>query len=438
MVERYKKHLMKKVCILTLGCKVNQYESEALSQMFRDEGFLTVSFIEKSDIYVINTCSVTNMSDRKSRQLIRKCIRENENAVIIVTGCYTQGSPDEVSKIEGVTAVVGNSEKEKIVEIAKESIENKTKIINVNKDVTGGFSFPALASYQEKTRAIIKIQDGCNSFCSYCIIPFVRGRCRSRSSDEIIEEINTLVKNGYKEIVLSGIHVCNYGIDTKDMTFPKLLSMIEEIDGVKRIRLSSIEPLAFTDEFLMFYKKTKKLCPHFHISLQSGSDTVIKRMNRHYTAQYFYETVMKLREINPLTEITTDVIVGFPEETDAEFKETLELIKRVGFLKVHTFKYSMRDGTVAAKMENQIDEKIKDTRSKIIIEESEKIEKSRIESYKGKKLSVLFEEEKDGFWHGFSDNYINVYVKSESDLTGKIFDVYIKDVKKLSAFGELS
>ena len=431
---------MKKVCILTLGCKVNQYESEALSQMFRDEGFLTVSSFdkeEKNDIYVINTCSVTNMSDRKSRQLIRKCIRENEDAVIIVTGCYAQGSPDEISQIKGVTAVIGNSEKEKIVEIAKEIIQKKEKKKLVNNEVTGGFSFPALASYQEKTRAIIKIQDGCNSFCSYCIIPYVRGRLRSRDKNEIISEVKSLVKNGYTEIVLSGIHVCNYGIDTKDMTFVKLLQMIEKVDGVSRIRLSSIEPLAFNNEFFEFYKNTKKLCPHFHISLQSGSDSVIKRMNRHYTAEYFYNTVKKLREINPLTEITTDVIVGFPEETDSEFNETLELVKKVGFLKVHTFKYSMRDGTVASKMENQIDEKIKDKRSKIIIEESKKIEKERIEAYKGKKLTVLFEEKKDGFWHGFSDNYINVYVKSESDLSGKIFDVFIKDIKKLSAFGEL-
>lgn len=429
---------MKKVCILTLGCKVNQYESEALSQMFRDEGFLTVSSLDKCDIYVINTCSVTNMSDRKSRQLIRKCIRKNEDAIVIVTGCYAQGSADEVLQMEGVTAVIGNSEKEKIVEIAKEAINKREKKKVVNNEVTGGFSFPALASYQQKTRAIIKIQDGCNSFCSYCIIPYVRGRCRSRDKNEIISEVKELVKNGYTEIVLSGIHVCNYGIDTEDMTFVKLLQMIENVEGVSRIRLSSIEPLAFNNEFFEFYKNTKKLCPHFHISLQSGSDSVIKRMNRHYTSEYFYKTVQKLREINPLTEITTDVIVGFPGETDIEFNETLELIKKVGFLKVHTFKYSMRDGTVASKMENQIDEKIKDKRSKIIIEESEKIEKERIEAYKGKKLTVLFEEKKDGFWHGFSDNYINVCVKSEDNLEGKIAEVFIKDVKKLSASGELS
>ncbi len=432
---------MEKVCILTLGCKVNQYESEALSQMFLDEGFLTVLTFSKSDVYVINTCSVTNMSDRKSRQLIRKCIRENEDAVVIVTGCYAQGSPDDVLKIDGVDGVVGTSDKHKIIEIVKNELskkKGKEKIREVCEDITGGFSFPPLMSYQEKTRAIIKIQDGCNSFCSYCIIPYVRGRLRSRDVSDILSEVTALSKNGYKEIVLSGIHVCNYGIDKKDITFPKLLKMIEEIEGIERIRLSSIEPLAFNDDFLEFYKKTKKLCPHFHISLQSGSDSVIKRMNRHYTAQYFYDTVKKLREINPLTEITTDVIVGFPGETDEEFLQTLDLIKKVGFLKVHTFKYSIRDGTVAAKMENQIDEKIKDKRSKIIIEESKNIENKKIEAYKGKTLSVLFEEEKDGLWHGFSDNYINVYVKSETDLTGKIFDVYIKDVKKLSAFGELS
>ncbi len=428
---------MKKVCILTLGCKVNQYESEALSQMFRDEGFLTTVTFEKSDIYIINTCSVTNMSDRKSRQLIRKCIRSNSNAIVIATGCYSQANPKEVMDIEGVFAVVGNSDKNKIIKIAKEELSKREKILKVSDDVTGGFDFPALLSYQEKTRAIIKIQDGCDSFCSYCIIPYVRGRCRSRDTGDIVSEITALAKNGYKEIVLSGIHVCNYGADMENMTFPKLLSMIEEIDGIERIRLSSIEPLAFTEEFFEFYKKTKKLCPHFHISLQSGSDSVIKRMNRHYTSEYFYNVVKKLREINPLTEITTDVIVGFPGETDEEFSDTLELINKVGFLKVHTFKYSMRDGTVAAKMENQIDEKIKEERSKKVIELSDKIENDIIESFKGKTLSVLFEEKKGDFWHGFSDNYINVFVKSDENLSGKIKNVYIEETKDISAYGKL-
>ncbi len=426
---------MKKVCILSLGCKVNQYEAEALSQMFRDEGFLTVSNFEKSDIYVINTCSVTNMSDRKSRQLIRKCIRSNKDAITVVTGCYAQAKPNEVFEIEGVYGVIGNSDKNEIIRLVKDGIFEKEKKLLVSKDVTGGFSFPSLTSYQEKTRAIIKIQDGCDSFCSYCIIPYVRGRCRSRDCKEIINEVTNLAKNGYKEIVLSGIHVCNYGIDTEDMTFVKLLEMIEKINGICRIRLSSIEPLAFNDEFFEFYKKTKKLCPHFHISLQSGSDSVINRMNRQYTSEYFYNTVKKLREINPLTEITTDVIVGFPEESEEEFLQTVDLIEKVEFLKVHTFKYSLRDGTVAAAMENQIDEKIKDERSKIIIEKSEKKEAERINAYKGKILSVLFEEEKNGLWHGFSDNYVNVFVKSEEDLSGKIADVYIESVNGLSAYG---
>ena len=430
---------MEKVCILTLGCKVNQYESEALAKMFSDEGFeVSLEFLQ-SDIYVINTCSVTNMSDRKSRQLIRKCIRKNNESIVIVTGCYSQAKPDEVLLIDGVNAVVGTSEKHKIIEIVKEELQkNKNKKIKKISDVIdGGFDFPALASYQEKTRAIIKIQDGCNSFCSYCIIPYVRGRCRSRNVSDILSEVTALSKNGYKEIVLSGIHVCNYGIDMDNMSFPKLLEMIESIEGIERIRLSSIEPLAFTDEFFEFYKKTKKLCPHFHISLQSGSDSVIKRMNRHYTSEYFSDTVRKLKEINPKTLITTDVIVGFPGETEKEFEETVELIKKVEFLKVHTFKYSMRDGTVAAKMENQINDAVKEERSKKIISLSEKIESDVIKSFEDKTLSVLFEEKKGKYWHGFSDNYINVCVCSDENLEGQIKNVVIASTGKNTAYGNI-
>lgn len=431
---------MEKVCILTLGCKVNQYESEALAKMFSDEGFEVSLEFSESNIYVINTCSVTNMSDRKSRQLIRKCIRKNDESIVIVTGCYSQAKPDEVLLIEGVNAVVGTSEKHKIIEIVKEELQkNKNKKIKKISDVIeGGFDFPTLTSYQEKTRAIIKIQDGCNSFCSYCIIPYVRGRCRSRNVYDILSEVTALSKNGYKEIVLSGIHVCNYGIDMENMSFPKLLTMIEEIEGIERIRLSSIEPLAFTDEFFEFYKKTKKLCPHFHISLQSGSNTVIKRMNRHYTSEYFFDTVRKLKEINPKTLITTDVIVGFPGETEREFYETVELIEKVGFLKVHTFKYSMRDGTVAAKMENQINDMIKEDRSKKIISVSEEIENKVIKSFENKTLSVLFEEKKGKYWHGFSDNYINVCVCSDENLAGQIKNVFIASTEKNIAYGKIT
>lgn len=416
---------MKKICILTLGCKVNQYESEALSRMFPAERYEVVSEYTRADAYIINTCSVTNMSDRKSRQMIRRCIKDGENPFVAVIGCYSQAKPEEAGEISGVSYVSGTSDKTKIVfKIAKYFGDEELKKISLNNDYkSDGFDFPLVTDYREKTRAIVKIQDGCNSFCSYCIIPYVRGRLRSRNVDEILNEIRELSKNGYKEIVLAGIHVCNYGIDLENITFPKLLSKIEKIDGIERIRLSSVEPLAFTDEFYEFYRNSKKICPHFHISLQSGSDTVIKRMNRHYTAEYFIKTVEKLRSIKENTSVTTDIIVGFPGETDEEFIETVKLIEKVEFLKIHTFKYSKRNGTVAAKMENQVNESIKDKRSKIIMNISDKTEKKILESYVGKSLSVLFEERKGDFLCGFSENYIPVCVPYEENLQGKICTV---------------
>lgn len=427
---------MKKACILTLGCKVNQYESEALAQMLMKKNYEVTHEFCKSDVYIINTCSVTNVSDRKSRQLIRKCMHFNNDPIIAVTGCYSQAKPEEVSNIEGVDIVVGTDNKTQLIDLIEKEFSKREKIISVEKDnISNSFDFEPLKSYVEKTRAIIKIQDGCNSFCSYCIIPYVRGRCRSRDKDEILKEVKMLAQNGYKEIVLSGIHVSNYGIDTEDMTFAKLLLMIEAVEGIERIRLSSVEPLAFNEEFFEVFKKSKKICPHFHISLQSGSDTVIKRMNRHYDTAFFENAVKRLREINPLTSVTTDVIVGFPEETDEEFNETLCFIEKIRFLKVHTFKYSRRDGTKASEMKNQVPESVKDIRSKKVIELSDKIEKEVINSLKGKTLSVLFEEEKDGFWHGISDNYISVYTQSEENLKGKIKNVLIKEVDNLSAHG---
>ena len=426
---------MKKISVLTLGCKVNQYESEALIAMFPEDKYEVYSEYKKGcDAYIINTCSVTNMSDRKSRQMIRKCIKSGEvKPYVAVMGCYSHAKPEEAKAIFGVDFVCGTANKTQIVKKIRDYFENETEIeINVRTD---GFDFPLVTDYKEKTRAIVKIQDGCNSFCSYCIIPYLRGRCRSRDINEILSEVSELSKNGYKEIVLAGIHVCNYGKDLDNMTFPKLMQEIEKIDGIERIRLSSVEPLAFTDEFFSYFENSKKLCPHFHISLQSGSDTVIKRMNRHYTAEYFINTVKRLREINEKTSVTTDIIVGFPGETDEEFSETVSLAEKVGFLKIHTFKYSMRDGTVAAKMENQIPESIKDKRSKIIINLSDKIEKEILNSYIGKTLEVLFEEQKGEYLYGFSENYIPVCIPYDKTLTGKIAKVRIERIDNLVAYG---
>lgn len=426
---------MKKISILTLGCKVNQYESEALAGMFPNDKYEVFSEYKKDcDAYIINTCSVTNMSDRKSRQMIRKCIKSSEKKpYVAVMGCYAHAKQSEAENIDGVDFVCGNENKTQIVKKICDYFENGSDItVNMRTD---GFDFPLVTDYKEKTRAIVKIQDGCDSFCSYCIIPYLRGRCRSRSINEILSEVKQLADNGYKEIVLAGIHVCNYGKDLEDMSFSKLLCEIEEIDGIERIRLSSVEPLAFNEEFFNYFKNSKKLCPHFHISLQSGSDTVIKRMNRHYTAEYFLDTVNKLRQINENTSVTTDIIVGFPGETDEEFNETVELAKKVRFLKIHTFKYSIRSGTKAAEMENQTDDAIKDKRSKIIMDLSDKTEKEILNSYVGKTLSVLFEEQKGEYLQGFSENYIPVSILYDKTLTGKIVKVKIERIEGLVAYG---
>jgi threonylcarbamoyladenosine tRNA methylthiotransferase MtaB len=429
---------LKKLAISTLGCKVNQYESEALAQLFIANGYTVVSENDDADVCIINTCSVTNMSDRKSRKMIRRCTNSEKNPIVVVTGCYSEANPEEVSKIDGVSIVTGTNNKRAIFDLVESQIEGKKKIIEIFDEGIGtSFNFDAVTNYLDKTRAIIKIQDGCNSFCSYCIIPFVRGRCRSREMSVILDEVEKLSKNGYKEIVLAGIHVCNYGMDKENLTLSKLLVELEKIDGIERIRLSSIEPSAFTKEFYSMYERSKKLCPHFHISLQSGSDSVIKRMNRHYSRNDFLAIIDRLRNINQNTTITTDIIVGFPGETDDEFEQTIDLIKKAKFLKAHIFKYSKRSGTVASDMPDQIDAKIADVRSKKAIKTAEIIENEVLNSFVGKSVNVLFQDEKEDFISGFSENYIPVSIPKNTDLIGKICRVKINKIQNLSAYAEL-
>ncbi len=418
---------MKTFRILTLGCKVNQYESEALAQQFLSAGYRPAEKGEAVSVSVVNTCSVTNMSDRKSRKLIRQCVKDSE--LVAVCGCYAQAKPQEAAEIEGVDLVIGNGNKHLLFSKIEEKLLSKEMEIISISPLTAETSFDKepIKNYREKTRAILKIQDGCNSFCSYCIIPYVRGRLRSRNPLEILEEANLLSQNGYQEIVLAGIHVCKYGADfsnhdaIKDLT--DLLIELEKIDGIRRIRLSSIEPFAFHEKFFAFYKTSKKLCPSFHISLQSGSDTILKKMNRHYTAEYYLKTVQKLREIKPETTVTTDVIVGFPGETEAEFQETLSLIRKVGFLKVHTFPYSRRSGTVADAMPDQIPSNIKEIRSKEMLKLSDQLEKAILTAYIGKPLSVLAEEEKNGGMYGLSENHLPVILEGKDILENCIYHV---------------
>lgn len=430
---------MKRAAFYTLGCKVNQYETEAMAELFSDAGYEICDFSEIADVYVINTCSVTHMGDRKSRQIIRRAKKTNPDAVVAVTGCYAQTAPDEILKINGVNLVLGTKDRKNIVE--------KVQALSVSSSVNGvsnimdnhEFEELKIKNYSDKTRAFIKIQEGCNQFCSYCIIPYARGPVRSRSEAEVLSEIEKLVSNGFAEIILVGIHVASYGLDLGNTSLGELLLKADKIDGVKRIRLSSIEPMTLNREFVNKIKAAKKLCPHFHISLQSGCDETLRRMNRKYTTAQYKEIVDGLRESFPNAAITTDIMVGFPGETDEEFQRTLDFVNEIQFSDAHVFQYSPRRGTPAAKRPDQISAEIKDRRSKIIIDAAEKSRDKFLAGYLGKTVNVLFEQiVSDGFFEGKTDNYINVHVKSDKDLSGKFFDVKLEELKNGIIYGRLA
>lgn len=420
------------VSFITLGCKVNQYETNAMAQKFKEKGYKVIEGEAKADIYVINTCTVTNMSDRKSRQMLRRMKDINKNAIIVACGCYVQVSKEEVEQMEEIDFVLGNNEKKNIVEYVEKYIEENKKEENME-DVMQQREFVDFGdvTYTEKTRAVIKVQDGCDRFCSYCIIPYARGRVRSRKPQSVISEIEKIAKQGIQEVVVTGIHVASYGKDfNNDYKLIDLLEEINKIEGIKRIRLGSIEPLLITEEFVERLKKLEKICHHFHLSLQSGCDETLKRMNRRYTIEEFKEIVNRLRKNYEDVILTTDIIVGFPGETEEEFNKTYEFLKDIKFYKMHVFKYSSRKGTKAAKMPKQIDGKQKEMRSKKLIELSDFNEKTYNEAYINKEVEVLFEEEKEGMYKGHTENYILVYYKSEENLENKMKKVICKEVEK--------
>ena len=424
--------------IITLGCKVNQYESEAVEEIFEARGYKKKE--ENADIYVINTCTVTNMSDRKSRQMISRARRDNPEAVIAVMGCYSQVKPEEVSQIEGVDIVLGSRNKEEVVDLCEDVLQNKgaiDKVLSLSETKT--IEDLEISNQEAMTRAYMKIQDGCNMYCSYCLIPYARGNISSRDMESIKNEAKRLAENGYKEIVLTGIHVSSYGKDLKIGT--SLIDVIEEVaktDGIERIRLSSMEPRHITREFLERMKATKKACDHFHLSLQSGSDDILKAMNRKYDTKIFKEKVDLIREVFPNAGLTTDIIVGFPTETDENHEETKNFIKDIKFAKTHLFKYSKRDGTKAATMKPEVDGNIKKERLKEL-EEIEQVNKREfLEKQIGKTLSVLFESKSDmdGYKSGYSTNYLRVNVKDEID-DNEIRDCLITEIKNDELIGEL-
>lgn len=431
-----------KVAFITLGCRVNSYESEAMAEKFIKEGYELVEPEDKADVYVINTCTVTNMGDRKSRQMISKAKKLNDDAVIAVVGCYSQVEPEKVSEIDGVDIVLGTKNKGDIIKYLNEFIEEKRQIVNV-KDVFKDKKFEDLKidEYHDKTRAFLKIQDGCNRFCSYCLIPYARGGICSKEPLKVISEIKELAKHGFKEIILSGIHIASYGMDLKNgWNLMKIVEEAEKIDGIERIRIGSIEPTFFTEEVIEKIKSMKKMCPHFHLSLQSGCTATLKRMNRHYTAEEYKEIVTKLRDNIKDVSITTDVIVGFPGETEEEFNETYNFLKDIKLTKTHVFKYSKREGTKAAEAKEQVDGNVKEERSAKLIELNNKNENEFISKFIGRDMKVLFEthfENNDELFEGYTANYIKVVVKSHKDISSVILNIKITEAKAEYLIGEI-
>ena len=419
----------KKIAFITLGCKVNLYDTEAMAELFTEKGYEVVDFEEYADVYLINTCTVTNLGDKKSRQMIRRAKRINPNSVVVATGCYAQVASEEVAKIEGINIVIGTKNRSEIVETVENYVAENGVVNNVS-DIMGEKEFEPLqiSRLTNRTRAYIKIQEGCNRYCTYCIIPYARGPIRSRKPEEVIEEVKKLAENGFKEVVLTGIHVASYGLDLGNITLADIIEKVHSVNGIERIRFSSMEPLAIDDDFVARMAKLPKVCDHYHLSLQSGCNRTLKRMNRKYNAEQYAEACERLRNTFPNVAITTDIIVGFPDETEEDFKESLAFAKKMKLDKIHTFPYSPKKGTPAAKMKNQISGDVKSQRSKEMIALSDKMNIDFLNNNIGKTVPVLFEDMENGFWQGHTTNYIKVLVKSDENLNNKIVDVKLDKI----------
>ena len=422
---------MKKVALHNLGCKVNAYETEAMQEMLEHAGYEIVPFQEGADIYVINTCTVTNIADRKSRQMLHRARKMNPDAVVVAAGCYVQAQAEKQVIDPCIDIVLGNNKKQDLLtalQAYEEAHGDLREVIDINH--TKEYENLHLTKQGEHTRAYIKVQDGCNQFCSYCIIPYARGRVRSRAKEDVVAEVTDLAKNGYQEVVLTGIHLSSYGIDFENEdNLLSLIRAVHEIEGIKRIRLGSLEPRIITEEFVQAIAALPKMCPHFHLSLQSGCNETLKRMNRRYTSEEFYEKCEILRKYFEKPALTTDVIVGFPQETEEEFETTYEFLKKICFYETHIFKYSKREGTKAAVMQGQIPEQIKAKRSARLIELGEKNRRAYEESFLGKTVEVLVEEKSDvngkEMWTGHTKEYMKIALESEKNLKNCIVNVQI-------------
>ena len=428
---------MKKVALHNLGCKVNAYETEAMQEMLEHAGYEIVPFQEGADIYVINTCTVTNIADRKSRQMLHRARKMNPDAVVVAAGCYVQAQAEKQVIDPCIDIVLGNNKKQDLLtalQAYEEAHGDLREVIDINH--TKEYENLHLTKQGEHTRAYIKVQDGCNQFCSYCIIPYARGRVRSRAKEDVVAEVTDLAKNGYQEVVLTGIHLSSYGIDFENEdNLLSLIRAVHEIEGIKRIRLGSLEPRIITEEFVQAIAALPKMCPHFHLSLQSGCNETLKRMNRRYTSEEFYEKCEILRKYFEKPALTTDVIVGFPQETEEEFETTYEFLKKICFYETHIFKYSKREGTKAAVTQGQIPEQIKAKRSARLIELGEKNRRAYEESFLGKTVEVLVEEKSDvngkEMWTGHTKEYMKIALESEKNLQNCILNVQIKDGREI-------
>lgn len=423
----------KKAALHNLGCKVNAYETEAMQQMLEKAGYEIVPFAPGADVYVINTCTVTNIADRKSRQMLHKAKKMNPHAIVVAAGCYVQAAKEDLEVDDAIDIVIGNNRKKELVEILREYEQSHKEEFVIDVNHTGEYEELSISRTAEHTRAYIKVQDGCNQFCSYCIIPYARGRVRSRELEDVLTEVKELAANGYQEVVLTGIHLSSYGID-RGTTLMDLILAVHEIHGIRRIRLGSLEPRIITEEFAATLSSLPKICPHFHLSLQSGCDATLKRMNRKYTAEEYFEKCRILRKYFERPALTTDVIVGFPGETEEEFEITREFLTRIEFYETHIFKYSRRKGTRAAEMENQVSDEKKTERSNILLELNRENKELYENERTGKTDEVLFEElvmlDGEAYYTGHTKEYIRMAIPAEEDYTNRIMNVCVGDQRK--------
>ncbi len=420
------------VAFQTLGCKVNQYETEAMAELFKKDGYRMAAFDDAADVYVINTCTVTGLSARKSRQMIRRARNQNRDSIVVAVGCYPQASPGEVSRIEGIDLILGTAERSKIVEYVNRLRSKREKLVFID-DIMEYRIFEELdiSNFTERTRAYVKVQEGCTNFCAYCIIPYARGPVRSRNPGNVIKEIKRLAEAGFKEVVITGIHIASYGRDLGNIKLIDLLEMVHNKTSIERIRLGSIEPTTINNEFIDIIGKLPRVCPHFHVSLQSGCDETLKRMNRKYNSSE-YKTGLDRLFLNLYdVSVTTDIMVGFPGETDEEFKKTYQYLESLPLMQMHVFKYSPRMGTPAAKLPNQVAPEIKDGRSKILIKLSEQKLEGYLKKYVGRIMNVLFEREETGYMEGRTVNYIKVTAEK-----GNIGEGEIRKTKLLKPFAD--